>query len=177
MAASKVRLQYQTSDAFKDHGEVTLCKYVSGFPELRTYGEEYQDRWNAIKCKMEQDKIPGWKGGTAAQSAAIQAYALATPPVEVRAALWQTDRARGERFTECLDFLQKDRAKKHKFSLRRLWTAQPVPGVAPITAPVVAPVAVGNDPKLPQTIRIACAQCIVIWLRQVLWAHSPAFPG
>ena len=40
-----------------------------------------------MKGKMEQDRIPGWKGSTAAQWAAIQAYALATPPVTVRVAL------------------------------------------------------------------------------------------
>jgi len=43
MAASKVGLQYQKSDAFKDNGEVTWYKYVCGFPEPRTYGEEYKD--------------------------------------------------------------------------------------------------------------------------------------
>jgi len=41
--AAKVGLQYQKSDTFKDDGEVTRGKYVRGFPELRTYGEEYKD--------------------------------------------------------------------------------------------------------------------------------------
>jgi len=112
MTASKVGLQYPKSDAFKDDGEVTWCRYICGFPELRTYGKEYKDWLNAMKRKMEQDRIPGWKGSTAAQWAAIQAYMLATPPITVRAALWQTDTPRGERFTECLDFLLKDIAKK-----------------------------------------------------------------
>jgi len=67
MAASKVGLQYQKSDAFKDDGEVTWCKYVCGFPEPRTDGEEYKDWRNAIKHKMEEDRIPGWKGSTAGQ--------------------------------------------------------------------------------------------------------------
>jgi len=80
-----------------------------------------------MKCKMEQDRIPDWKGSTAAQWAAIRLYALATPPVTVRAALWQRDTARGERFTQCLDFLLKDIAKKHEPSLTRLLVAQPVP--------------------------------------------------
>ena len=67
-----------------------------------------------MKCKMEQDRIPGWKGSTAAQWAVIQAYALASLPGRVGAALWQTDTAQGERFTECLEFLLKDMAEKHK---------------------------------------------------------------
>jgi len=73
---------------------------------------------------MEHDSILGRKGSRAAQWATIQAYARATPPVTVRAALWQTDTARGERFTEYLDFLLKDIAKKHKRSLTRLLAAQ-----------------------------------------------------
>jgi len=76
------------------------------------YGEEYEDWWNTMKRKMRQDRFPGWKGNTAAQWAAIHAYPLATPPVPVRAALWLTETARGEPFTECLDFLLKDIAKK-----------------------------------------------------------------
>jgi len=65
-----------------------------------------------MKRKMGQDKIPGWKGSTAPQRAAIQAYVLATPPFTGRAALWQTDTAQGECFTKCLDCLKKDIAKK-----------------------------------------------------------------
>jgi len=110
-----------------------------------------------MKCKMEQDWILGWKGSTAAQWAAIQAYALAIPSVTVRAALWQTDTAWGERFTECLDFVLKDIAKKHKPSLTRLLAAKPFPAVAPVVAPLAAPVAIGTDRKLPRTIRIECA--------------------
>jgi len=99
MAGSKVGLQYQKSDASKADGEVTWCKYVCSFPDPRTYGKEYKDLRNAMKRKMEQDRIPGWKGRPAAQWAAIQAYALVTPPITVRAALWQTDIAWGEHFT------------------------------------------------------------------------------
>jgi len=73
MAASQVGLQYQKSDVFKDDGEVTGCKYVCGFPELRTYSVEYKDWRNAMKGKMEQDRVPGWKGNTATQWAVIQA--------------------------------------------------------------------------------------------------------
>jgi len=119
-----------------------------------------------MKRKMGQDRIPGWKGSIAAQWAAIQAYALATPPVTVRAALRRTDTAWGERFTECLDFLLKDIAKKLKPSLTRLLGAQPVPAVAPVAAPVTAPVAgpvvVENDRKFPQGIHIECAQYMLI---------------
>jgi len=46
-------------NVFKDDGEVTWCKYVCGFPELRTYREEFKDWRNAMKGKMEQDRIPG----------------------------------------------------------------------------------------------------------------------
>jgi len=80
MVASKVGLQYQKSDAFNDDGEVTWSKYVCGFPEPRIYGEKYKEWRNAMKCKMEQDRISGWKGSTVPQWAVIQAYALATLP-------------------------------------------------------------------------------------------------
>ena len=99
-------------------------EYVCGFPKPRTYGEEYKDWWNTMKRRMVPDRIPGWKGSTAAQWAAIQAYALATPPVIVRAVLWRTDTAWGECLTKCLDFLLKEIAKKHKPSLTRVLVAQ-----------------------------------------------------
>jgi len=57
MALSKVRLQYPTSDALRDDGEITWCKYVCGFPEPRTYDEEYEDWRHAMKREMEQDRI------------------------------------------------------------------------------------------------------------------------
>jgi len=106
-----------------------------------------------MEPKIEQDRIPGWKGSTATQWAAIQAYALATLPITVRVAPWQTDTARGEHFTECLDSLLKDIAKKHKPSLTALLAAQLVPAVATIGARVAAPVAVRKDGKFPQTTR------------------------
>jgi len=126
---------------------------------------------------MEQNRIPGRKGSTAAQWTAIQVYALATPPVTVRAALWQSDTAWGKRFTQSLDFLLKNIAKKHKRSLTRLLAAQPVPAVAPGEAPVTAPVAVGNDRKLPQTINLECAQYMLIWLLQVSSARALSISG
>jgi len=177
MAASKVGLQYQKSDTFNDDGEGSWCKYVCGFPEPRTYREKYQEWRKAINRKMEQDRIPGQQGSTAAQWAAIQGYALGTPPVKVMAALWQTDTARGERFTKCLDFLLKDIAKKHKPSLTRLLAGQPVPTVGPVAGPRAAPVAVGNDRKLPQTIRIECAHYMLIWLLQASSACAPSRVG
>jgi len=130
-----------------------------------------------MKGKMQQDRIPGGKGSMAPQWAAIQAYALATLPVTVRAALWQTNTARGERFTECLDFLLKDIAKNHKPSVTQLLAAQPVPAIAPVAAPFAAPGAVGNDRRLPQTILIECAQYMLIWLLQVSPARAPYIPG
>jgi len=126
---------------------------------------------------MEQDSILGWKGSTATQWAAIQAYAIPTPPVPVRTALWQTDTAQGERFNECLDFLLKDIAKKHEPSLTRLLAAQPVPAVTLVAAPVAAPVAVRNDRRLPQTIRIECAQYMLIRLLQVSSARASSISG
>jgi len=113
----------------------------------------------------------------AAQWAAIGAYALVTLPVTVRAALWQTDTAWGKPFTECLDFLRKAIAKKHKASLTRLLAAQPVPAVAPVAAPIAAPVAVGNNDRLPQTLSIECAQYMLIWLLQVSSVHALSIPG
>jgi len=130
-----------------------------------------------MKRKMEQDRIPGWKGNTAAQCAANQVYALATLSVTVRAALWQTDTAPGEYFTECLDFLLYGRAKKHKPYLTRLLAAQPVPAGAPVAGTFAAPGAVGNDRKLPQTIRIESVQYMLIWLRPVLSACAPSVSG
>ena len=61
IGASKVGLQKQRSDALKDDGEGTWCKYVCCFPELKTYGEKYHDRQNTMKRKMEEDRIPGWR--------------------------------------------------------------------------------------------------------------------
>jgi len=110
--------------------------YFWGFPEPRTYGEEYKDCRNPMKHKMERDRILGWKGNMATQWAANQAYALATQPGTVRAALWQRDRARAEHVTEYLDSLLNDIAEKHQPSLTRFSAAQLVPAVAPGAAPL-----------------------------------------
>ena len=62
---------------------------------------------------MKQDRNPGWGRGTAVQWAAIGAYAIPLQPVSPRSGLWQANNLHGERFTQCLDFLLKDIAKKH----------------------------------------------------------------
>lgn len=159
MAASKVGLVYPKSQGHENDGDINWCKYVCGFPNPRTFGPEYKAFRNAMKRKMEQDRIPGWKQSTAAQWAAIQAHALTVSPISRRAALWQAVTTRGERFTECLDFLLKDIAKKHQNALTELLKAQQV---AVVAAPVAAPVAVGNDRKFPQTVRIEYVQYMLI---------------
>lgn len=166
MAASKVGLVHPKSQGHEDDGDINWCKYVCGFPNPKTYSPEYRAFRNAMKRKMEQDRIPGWKRSTAAQWAAIQAYALTISPVSRRAAHWQAVTVRGERFTECLDFLLKDIAKKHARTLTDLLVAQPVAaGAAPVAAGA-APVAVGNDRKLPQTVSIEYVQYMLIWVLQ-----------
>lgn len=96
-----------------------------------------------MKRKMEQDRIPSWRRSTDAQWAAIQAHSLTVAPVATagggRAALWENDTVRGRRFQECLDFLLKDIAKKHRNTLESLTRVQ---NAAPIPA--------GNDRKLSQ---------------------------
>ena len=103
-----------------------------------------------MKRKMEQDRIPGFVGSTADQWAAIQAHALTIPPVPHRAPLWQTNTRRGQRFTECFDYLLKDIAKKHKNNLENLLRA-PVAGPAGPAGPA-APVAAVDDRKSSQNI-------------------------
>jgi len=92
-----------------------------------------------MKRKMEQDRIPGWKQSTAGQWAAIQAHALTLRPVSQRSRLWQVNNPRGECFTECLDLLLKDIAKKHHGILRDI-----------LRAPVAAVQVV--DPTPPEMI-------------------------
>jgi len=99
-----------------------------------------------MKRKMEQDRIPGWKQRTAGQCAAIQAHALTLRPVSQRLGLWQANNPRGERFTECLDFLLKDIAKKHQGILRDMSRA-PVAAV-----PVVDPTPARNVRNLSRSV-------------------------
>jgi len=161
MAASKVGLSFEKSASFKNDGDVTWCKHVCGFPHPRTYSPEYKAWRNAMKRKMEQDRIPGWKQSTAGQWAAIQAHALTLRPVSQRSGLWQANNPRGERFTECLDFLLKDIAKKHQGILRDMLRA-PVAAV-----PVADPTPARNDRKLSPSVRNKDVPYMLIQLLQV----------
>jgi len=161
MAASKVGLSFEKSASFKNDGDVTRYKHVCGFPHPRTYSPEYKALRNAMKRKMEQDRIPGWKQSTAGQWAAIQAHALTFRPVSQRSGLWQSNNPRGERFTECLDLLLKDIAKKHQGILRDMLRA-PVAAV-----PVADPTPARNDRKLSPSIRNKDVPYMLIQLLQV----------
>ena len=113
MAALKVGLTFEKLGAFKNASDVNRCKHICGFPHQQTSGQEYKAWQNAMKRKMEQDRFPGWKQSTAAQKAAIQAYAIALQPVSQRSGLWKANNLHGERFTGCLDHLLKDIAKEN----------------------------------------------------------------
>jgi len=110
---------------------------------------------------MEQDRIPGWKQSTAAQWAAIQAHALTFRPFSQMSGLWQADNPRGERFTECLDLLLKDIAKKYQGILRDMMRA-PVAAV-----PVTDPTPARNDRKLSPSVRNKDVPYMLIQLLQV----------
>ena len=108
-----------------------------------------------MKRKMEQERIPSWNRSTAAQWAAIQEHSLTLAPITSagggRAALWQTNTVQGERFTECLDFLLKNMAKKHS----KMWEGKSctVPPAAPTPVSPTPLVTDGrNDGKLLQTV-------------------------
>jgi len=161
MAASKVGLTFEKLASFKNDGDVTWCKHVCGFPHRRTYSPEYIAWQNTIKHKIEQDRIPGWKQSTAGQWAAIQAHALTLRPVSQRSGLWQADNPRGERFTECLDFLLKDIAKKHQGILSDMLRA-PVAAVS-----VADPTPARNDGKLSPSVRNKDVPYMLIQLLQV----------
>jgi len=100
-----------------------------------------------MKRKMEQERIPSGRQSTDAQWAAIQAHSLTLAPVATpgggRAVLWQTDTVRGRRFTECLNLLLKEVAKKHPNTLESLTRARGAPILA-------APIPAGNEGKLSQ---------------------------
>jgi len=146
MAASKVAVTFEKLASFKNDGDVTSCKNICGFPYPRTYSPEYKAWGNPMKRKLDQDRIPGWKQSTARQWAAIQAHALTLQPVSQRSGLWQADNPRGERFTECLDLLLKDIAKKHPGILRDMLRA-------PVAAVLVAdPTPSRNDRKLSPSV-------------------------
>jgi len=161
MAASKVGLTCEKLASFKNDGDVTWCKHVCSFPHPRTYSPEYKAWRNTMKSKMEQDRIPGSKQSTAAQWAAIQAHALTLRPVSQRSGLWQADNPRGARFTEWLDLLLKDIAKKHQAILRDILRA-PVAAV-----PVADPTPARNHRKLSTSIHNKDVPYMLIQLLQV----------
>ena len=150
MAVSKAGFVYPRTAGHENDGDITRCKFVIGFPNPKTRSSEYNTFWKAMKRKMEQEWIPGFVGSTAGQWTAIQTHALTIPPVPHRAPLWQTNTRRGQRFTECFDYLLRDIAKKNKNNLQNLLRA-PVAGLAGPANPA-NPVAAVNNRKSSQNI-------------------------
>jgi len=124
-----------------------------------------------MKRKMEQDRIPGWKQSTAAQWAAIQAYGITLQPVSRRSALWQANNLRGERFTECLDFLLTDIAKKDQCILTDMLKVQPATAIG-----VADPAPARNDLKLAPSVHINVPY-MLIWLLLVSLVHALSVSG
>jgi len=147
MAPSKAGFTYKRAPGHENDRDVSWCKYVCGFLKAGITNQDYSSWRNGMKREMEQDRITSWRQSTDAQWAAIQAHSLALARVATpgggRAVLWQTGTVRGRRFTECLDFLLKDVAKKHRNTLESLTRARGAPILA-------APVPAGNDRKLSQ---------------------------
>jgi len=102
-----------------------------------------------MKRKIELDKILSWRNSTDAQWAAIQAHSLTLAPIASvgggRAVLWQHDSRQGSRFTECLDVLLQEKAKRHHSILETVARER--------EATVAAPIAAGNKRKLSQYVR------------------------
>jgi len=147
MAVSKAVFVYPRMAGHENDGDITWCKFVIGFPNPSTRSPEYNTFWKAMKRKIEQERIPGFVRSTADQWAAFQAPALTIPPVQHRAPLWQTNTRRGQRFTQCFDYLLSDIAKQHKNNLENLLRV-PVAGPAGPAAPVASV----NDGKSSQNI-------------------------
>jgi len=124
-----------------------------------------------MKCKMGQDRITVWKQSTAAQWAAIQAYSITLQPVCRRSGLWQANNLCGERFTECLDFLLKDIAKKHLRILTDMLKVQPVAAIA-----VADPALARNDRKLAPSVHINVVY-MLIQLLQGSPVHARSVSG
>jgi len=169
MAPSMVGLTFAKSASFKNDCDVTWCKNVCGFPHLQTYSPEYKAWRNAMKRKMKQDWIPWWKQSTAAQWAAIQAHALTLQRVRQRSGLWQANNPCGERFTQCLDFLLKDIAKKLHGILRDMLRA-------PIAAvPVADHTPARNDRTLSPSVFNKDVSYLLIQLQQVAPVRGLSF--
>ena len=124
-----------------------------------------------MKRKMEQDRIPGWKQSTGAQWAAILAYAITLQPISRRSRLWQANNLLGECFTERLDFLLKDIAKKHQRILTDMLKVQSVATIA-----VADPAPARNDRKLAPGVCINVPY-MLIQLLQVSQVHALSFSG
>ena len=163
MAVSKGGFDYPRTVGHENDGDISWCKLVIGFANPKTGSPEYNTFRNVMTHKMEQERIPGCVGSRADQWAAIQAHTLILPAVPYRARLWQTNTRRGQRFTECFDYLLRDIAKKHHNKLVNLLR---VPVASP--AGPGAPVAVLNDRKSSQKICTKFIQSMLIWRLQ-LW--------
>jgi len=137
MAVSKAGFLYPRTAGHENDGDITWYKFVIGFPNPSSRSPESNTFRKPMKRKMNQERIPGFVGSTAEQWAAIQAHALTIEPVPHRGPLWQTNTRRGQRFTECFNYLLRDIAKKHKNNLENLLRA-PVAGPAGPAAPVAA---------------------------------------
>ena len=172
MAVSKTGFFYPRMADYENDGDISWCKFVIGFPNPKTGSPEYYTFQKAMKRKMEQERIPGFVRSTADQWAAIQPHALTLPHVPHGAPLWQTHTRRGQRFTECFDYLLRDIAKKHQNNLVNLLRV-PLAGPASSAGPAGpagpgAPVAVVNNRKLSQNICTELRQNMLIWRLQ-LW--------
>jgi len=110
---------------------------------------------------MEQGRILGWKQSTAAQCAAIQAHALTLQRVSQGSGLRQADNSCGECFTECLDFLLKDIAKKHPGILKDMLRAHAA------AVRVANPTPARNDRKLSPNVSNKDVPYMLLQLLQV----------
>jgi len=121
--------------------------------------------------EAEYCRTMGGHPGTCSYHLAIQAHALTLWPVSQRSGLWQANSPRGERFTECLDLLLKDIAKKHQGILRDMLRA----AVAPV--PVADPTLTRNDRKLSPSVRNKDVPYMLIQLLQVSPVHGLSVSG
>jgi len=118
MALSKDGFSYKKTPGHENDCDVSWCKYVCGFLKPGITHQDYSSWRNGIKQKMGQDRILGWRQSTNTQWAAIEAHSRTLGPFATpagsRAGLRQTETVRRRPFTECLNCLPKDLAKKHR---------------------------------------------------------------